>query len=509
VNTKLSRKKTKIIETNTGKLQGYIDKDISIFKGIPYAEPPIGELRLNAPVLKSSWDGILEAMNFGPIAPQPPPYTNYFPPPQQSEADCLTLNIWTPKIDDKKRPVMFWIHGGSHIYGSGQFYGNNLARRGDVVVITINYRLGALAGLYFPNAPANIHQLDQVTALKWVNKNIEFFGGDPDNLTVFGESAGATSICTLMAMPLAKGLFKRAIVQSGVPNPDGFNLSDRKLTTEWILEELKLKPYDLEEFRKLPSEEIIKAMIKVLEKGLVKRVNIEFKPWIDGEIVPQHLIKVINEGYAKDIELIIGTNLEEYKFWRAFEPNFQDMNLSRLTKRMRYSGGEENEIDQIINTYKNSLEENNLPSTPREIFDMYMTESKFRIPSIKFAEAQSKHQKDTYMYLFTWKTPFEDGKYGSMHALEIPFIFHTFMDDYLWIFPKRTEETVSLSEKMMDFWISFAKTGNPNHGGVFNWPNYDIEKRKTIIFDTNIEVIEDPYSKEREMWNTLRQWSEF
>ncbi|MFX0134712.1 MAG: carboxylesterase family protein, partial [Candidatus Hodarchaeota archaeon] len=143
----MSRKKTKIIETNAGKLQGYVDKDISIFKGIPYAEPPIGELRLNAPILKTSWDGVLEAINFGPVAPQPPPYTNYFPPPPQNEADCLSLNIWTPEIDDKKRPVMFWIHGGSHIYGSGQFYGNNLARRGDVVVVTINYRLGALASL--------------------------------------------------------------------------------------------------------------------------------------------------------------------------------------------------------------------------------------------------------------------------------------------------------------------------------------------------------------------------
>jgi len=429
----LARKKTKIIETEAGKIQGYIDKDISIFKGIPYAEPPIGELRLNAPVLKTHWNGVLEAINFGPIAPQPPPFTNYFPPPPQSETDCLTLNIWAPKIDDKKRPVMFWVHGGSHIYGSGQFYGNNLARHGDVVVVTFNYRLGALGNLYFPDIPANILQLDQVTALKWVKNNIEFFGGDPNNLTVFGESAGATSICTLMAMPQAKGLFKRAIIQSAAPTPNGFNLSDRKLTTEWMIKELKLKPYDLEEFRKLPSEKIVKAMIKVQNKGIAKNVNIDFRPWVDGEIVPQHPIKAVNGGYAKEVELIIGTNLEEWKFWRAFEPNFQKMDLSKLKSRLQYSGVEENELDQIINTYKKSLEENVPPSTPRDIFDMYMTDSRFRIPSIKFVEAQSKHQKDTYMYLFTWKTPFEDGKYGAIHALEIAFVFHTFMDDYLWI----------------------------------------------------------------------------
>lgn len=508
--TKLARKKTKIIETKAGKIHGYIDKDISIFKGIPYAEPPIGELRLNTPVLKTYWDGVLEAINFGPIAPQPPPFTNYFPPPPQSEADCLTLNIWTPKIDDKNRPVMFWIHGGSHIYGSGQFYGNNLARRGDVVVVTFNYRLGAFGNLYFPDTPGNILQLDQVTALKWVNKNIEYFGGDPDNLTVFGESAGGTSICTLMTMPQAKGLFKRAIIQSAAPTPNGFNLSDRKLTTEWMIKELKLNPYDLEEFRKLPTEKIIKATIKVQAKALAKNItNIGFRPWVDGDIVPQHPIKAVNEGYAKEVELIIGTNLEEWKFWRAFEPNFRDMDLSKLTTRLQYSGVKKNDLDQIINTYKKSLEENDPPSTPRDIFDMYMTDSRFRIPSIKFAEAQSKHQKDTYMYLFAWKTPFEGGKYGALHALEIAFVFHTLMNEYLWIFPKRTEETVSLSEKMMDYWISFAETGNPECEGVLNWPQYNIDKRETIKFDTNVEVIEDPLGKEREMWNKMKEWSEF
>ena len=369
--------------------------------------------------------------------------------------------------------------------------------------------MGVLGSLYFPGAPANVLQLDQVTALKWVKNNIEFFGGDPDNLTVFGESAGATSICTLMVMPQAKGLFKRAIVQSAATTPNGFNLLDRKLTTEWILEELKLNPFDLGEFRKLPSEEIIKAMIKVQAKGIAKGVNINFRPWVDGEIVPQHPIKAINEGYAKDIELIIGTNLEEWKFWLAFEPNFQEMDLFNLRKRLRYSGEDENEIDQIINTYKKSLEEKDLPSTPREIFDTYMTDFEFRFPSIKFAEAQSKHEKDTYMYLFTWQTPFEDGKYGAMHALEIAFVFHTFMDDHLWIFPKRSEEVISLSDKIMDYWASFAKTGNPNHDGVFNWPQYDIEKRKTIVFNTNIEVTEDPLGKEREMWNKIKRCSEF
>jgi len=504
--------KTEIIDINAGKIQGYIKNDISIFKGIPYAEPPVGELRLNTPVLKISWDGVLEALKFGPVAPQPSPVTSFFPdfqPPPQSEADCLTLNIWTPGVDKKMRPVMFWIHGGSHIFGSGQFDVINLASRGDVVIVTTNYRLGALGNLYFPGAPANISQLDQVTALKWVNKNIEYFGGDPDNLTVFGESAGATSICTLMAMPQAKGLFTRAIIQSAAPRYNGFKLSDRKLTTELILKELGLKPFDLEEFRKLPVDKIINAMIKVQIEEIVKGVNIDFRPWIDGESLPQHPIKAIDEGYAKDVEILMGTNLEEWKFWRAFEPNFQNMDLPELTSRLQTSGEDENEIDQIINTYTKTLEEHNIPSTPREIYDKYKTDIEFRIPTIKFAEAQSKHQKDTYMYLFTWKTPFDGGKYGALHALEIAFVFQTFMDEHIWLFPKRTEETITLSEKMMDYWISFAKTSTPNSDGVFNWPKYDSEKRKTIIFNTNIEIKEDPLSEERKMWNNMKEWSQF
>ncbi len=502
-------KKTEIFDINTGKIQGYIDNGLLIFKGIPYAEPPIGKLRLNAPVLKASWDGLLEAIKFGPVAPQPPPFDETLPPPPQSEADCLTLNIWTPGFDDKKRPVMFLIHGGSHIYGSGRFEGKNLASRGDVVIVTINYRLGALGNFYFPGAPANITQLDQVTALTWVNNNIKYFGGDPDNLTVFGESAGATSICTLVAMPQAKGLFNRAIIQSAAPAPNKFNLSDRKLTSEWILKELKLKTFDLDEFRKLPVDKIIKAMIAVQMKGIVKNVDIDFRPWVDGEIVPQHPIKAINEGYAKNIEMIIGTNLEEWKFWRAFEPNFQDMKFSTLANRLKNAGEDENEIDQIVNTYTQTLEEQDLPSVPREIFDKYMTDTAFRIPSIKFAEAQSKHQENLYMYLFTWKTPFEGGIYGSMHALEIAFVFHTLLDEYLWLFPKRTEETVLLSEKMMDYWLSFAKNGTPNRDSVFNWPKFDLEKRKTIIFNSNIEIKEDPLSKERIMWDNMKIWSQF
>jgi len=507
-------KKTEIIDTKTGKLQGYIEGGVHIFKGIPYAEPPIGELRLNAPKSKRPWNDVLKASDYKPVAPQPPPITDYFPPPPQKEADCLNLNIWTPRCDNMKRPVLFWIHGGSHIYGSGRLLnGRNISRRGDIVLVSINYRLGPLGYLYIPGAPPNIGQLDQIAALTWVRDNIELFGGDSNNITIFGESAGATSVCALMTMPKAKGLFNRAISQSGAVQPYGFELSGRKTTAEMILKELNLSNDDLDEYRKLPTEKIINALIKAQEKAFFSQKELEFRPYIDNENLPQHPIKAIQEGYAKDIELIVGTNLEEWRFWRAFEPKFEERDPTEIKKRLNNlissTGEDEKKTEDIINIYKKSREDNSLSINIHEIYEAYMTDWIFRIPSIKFAEAQGKHQKNTYMYLFNWKTPFDNGKYGAMHALEISFVFGAFWEDYLFTFPKKTDETEALSEKMMNAWVSFAKTGNPNHTGIPIWPSYDIEKRNTIIFDKNIELWDDPLSKEREMWYEMKQWSQF
>lgn len=510
--------KTKIIHVKYGKLQGYIDEGISIFKGIPYTEPPVGELRLNTPVLKRSWDGVLETLEYGPVAPQPPPLNPRITPPPQSETDCLNLNVWTPGCDSKKRPVMFWLHGGSHMFGSGRLLnGRTLSRRGDVVLVSINYRLGALGYLYLPGAPSNIGQLDQVVALEWVRDNIESFGGDPDNVTIFGVSAGATSGCTLMAMPKAKGLFRRVISQSGAIIPGGFEYSDRKTTAENILKELNLGIEQLEEYRRLPVEDIIQAMIsaqrKAYQKSFLIRSEINFKPYIDGESLPRHPLKAIQEGYAKDIELIVGTNLEERRFWRLYEPKFEEYDSSvfksRIETILKSIGEDENKTDYLIKMYKKSKEENNTSIDLGETYEASMTDSHFRIPSIKFAEAQSRHQKNTFMYLFKWKTPYENGRYGAMHALEVSFVFGSFWEDYFFTLPKRTPETEALSNKMSDYWISFARTGNPNSNNTLTWPSYDKESRKTMIFDKNIEIVEDPLNLERKFWYEMKQWSQF
>ena len=506
-------KKTEIIETKTGNLQGSIERDIYVFKGIPYAEPPIDELRLNVPLAKKPWSGVMEALKFGPEALQPYNINTPRPYPEQSEEDCLTLNIWTPGIDNKKRAVLFWIHGGSFMYGSGTrviYYGTNMAKKGAVVVVTINYRLGPFANLDFSDAHPNVAMLDQITALEWVNQNIETFGGDPNNITIFGESAGAAAVCTLMAMPRAKGLFQRAIPQSGAAHPLGYTQTSIKQTTEFLLDELNLQSDDLEKFRKIPAVDIIKAIYRLEQRNFSQGIRLRFGPYVDGETLPHHPLEAINEGYAKDVDLIIGSNFEESKFWHMFFSDFKETKAEDLPRRMKrvlkMTGENEEDLDKVIATYQNSRKENGLPSTPQDILDAYNTDNMFRIPAVRFADAQSKHQKNTYMYLFSWGLP---NIYGAMHGLEIGFVFNRFFNVDVPTLPKKTGETERLSENMMNSWISFAKNGNPNHTGIPKWLGYETQERNTIVFDKTIKIWKDPLSREREMWNKMNLLSRF
>ena len=506
-------KKTEIIKIKSGNLQGYINEGISIFKGIPYAEPPIGELRLNNPKSKKDWDDVLEATEFGPEAPQPYNLNTPLPRPIQSEENCLTLNIWTPANDSEKRPVMVWIHGGAFIYGSSSrrlYDGLHLVQRGNVVVVTINYRLGPFANFFIPGAKANAGMLDQILALEWVKDNIGYFGGDTENVTIFGESAGAFSVCALMVMPKAKGLFNRVIAQSGAAHPLGLRKSVLKRSSEELMSELNLKPDQIDTFRKLPWVDIIKATHRLNRKAASRGIRLSFSPYIDGDTIPHHPLKAINEGYAKDIELIIGSNFEESKFNHLVFPNFKPADLNNLSKRMngqlRLTIEKDYDLDNIINTYRTSREKNKLPAEPQDILDAFNTDNTFRIPAIKFAEAQSKHQKNTYMYLFSWRLP---NIYGAMHGLEIGFIFNRFFNVDIPTLPKKSEETETLSKNMMDSWIRFARTGNPNHTSIPKWPSYDIENRSTIIFDKEIKIWDDPLKKERKMWFGMNSWSRY
>ena len=494
--------KSDIIETTSGKVQGYKEKDLVIFKGIPYGEPPIDELRFSPPVAKNSWDDVLETTRYGSCAYQGYTQLEDFTGKLKPESeDCLNLNIWTPNVDNKKRPVMFWLHGGAFIFGGGvdpMYDGSALSQRGDVVVVTINYRLGALGYLYIPGVTANVGQLDQILALKWVQDNIELFGGDPNNVTIFGESAGGYSVVTLAAMPTAKGLFHRIIAQSA----PAIDTKVTKKPTKNLMRTLGIDKGDINALRKLSPEKIIDAQNKL--SGHDPTNLLAFRPLIDGETLPIHPLKAFQNGDCKDIELMIGTNLDEAKLFTALSPEISKMNsvdgekliigfLGRL-------GIDITKSKAMFDTYKQARE-GKYPTEPKEVLNALITDYIFRISTIRLLEAQSKHQSNTYNYMFTWPSPAFIGSLGACHALELPFVFNTFSYPGFQVFIGKSPDLDAISYKMMDAWIAFARSGNPNNESIPQWPSYTVEKRSTMLIHKEFKVVEKFLDEERAAWD--------
>ncbi len=493
-----------IVETSYGKIRGYSRRGIIKFKGVPYAASPVGDLRFRAPAPVEPWIDVLDATNFGPIVPQPPPQieSRYVRNMPQDEADCLTLNIWTSAIDDRKRPVMVWIHGGGFTGGSGAGSdGARLALRGDVVVVSINYRLGPLGFLYLPDVPdaaANVGMLDMIAALQWVSKNIEKFGGDPENVTIFGCSAGGFAVTTLLAMPSAKGLFHRAIPQSGAAHKYSYDPQTGLENYEHLVQKLGIKKGDIKALRQVPFQKLIEHMKR--PPWRVRGV-VTWGPVVDNDTLPEHPYKAIKKGSAKDIDLFTGSTLDEFKLWTAIsaEPiDFEQEKLPGKVRRiMKFVDQDETKTKQMIEVYQYRNK------TPRDILDAIRTDYEFRIPAIRLAEAQSLHQPNTYMYLFSWKSPFRGGKFGAMHGLEVCFVFNTLWDRDFAMIARKTEETQELSEKIMDAWLAFARTGNPNHKNIPELPPYELDNRSTIFFDKDVSIQKDPFGNERVVWEGI------
>ncbi|MHA1729219.1 MAG: carboxylesterase/lipase family protein [Promethearchaeota archaeon] len=493
-------KKTRIIQTNCGEIQGYIDEGVSIFKGIPYAAPPVGDLRFSPPESNESWNNVRDTTEFSPDVPQPPSFFAPKPVPSQSEGKSLTLNVWTPGLDGKKRPVMFWIHGGSYKTGGANRYnGIPLAKRGDVVIVIINYRLGPFGFLYIKENTANVGLLDQIAALKWVKNNISNFGGDPNNVTIFGESAGAGAICTLIGMPSAQGLFNRMISQSG--GPSGNRIERAKNTTKKLASLLGIEPDDIDSLRKVTVKEIINAQVKI-DADPTNMWKYGYSPIIDGKTLPKHPLEAVKSGKTKDIELLNGTNKDEMALWNLFTPEIKSINaiherVKRIITMSGQEGKEDEKVNKIIEVYKKGR------NSPQEILNSIMTDSIFRIPSIRLAEEQHKVQLNTFMYMFTWPSPMRNGELGACHAIEIPFVFGSLNMPRNDLFPTSNEETEAISRKMMDSWINFARFGNPNHDGIPNWPSYEEKSRSTMQFGAEIKVIQRPFDKERAVWDEI------
>jgi para-nitrobenzyl esterase len=506
--------KQAIVNTKSGKLEGSLEDGIYIFKGIPYASPPVGELRWMPPQPVKPWPGIRDAKKFGAVAPQSLPLAGplaAFREIEPQSEDCLFLNIRTPGLDDKRRPVMFWIHGGAFVMGSGSsmsYRSVSLAARGNVVLVTINYRLGELGFLRLKdvtggNIPSTGNEglLDQIAALKWVRENIAAFGGDPANITVFGESAGGMSIGCLLAMPAARGLFQKAICESGVGSTS-VSLKTANAAGEAFLKLLNLKGSDVKALRALTVTQILDADINL--KAAMTRPGESPRatataPVIDNEYIPDITNKVARQGYAKDIPVIIGTNRDEFKLFAMMRPENARMDEAGLKVRLGTMISPEY-VPGLIESYNKSLVKRGVKPTTQELLSAIQTDVMFRMPSLELVEAQRDNLAKAYNYIFDWVSPAAGGMLGACHTLEIGFVWGTYDDKFCGAGP----EADKLSQCIQDAWLAFARTGDPSCECLGKWPEYG-KKRMTMILGKNCHVEEAPYEDERKAWQNVKR----
>lgn len=503
----MSNRKEPVVATKYGKIQGSFENDLYVFRGIPYAAPPVGELRWHPPEPPQRWDGVRDAKKFGAIAPQTVFPIGPFPQvPQPQSEDCLFLNIWTPGLDNARRPVMVWIHGGAFTIGSGSdpiYDSGTLPKRGNIVLVTINYRLGMLGFLRLKDvtggkipSTGNEGLLDQVAAVKWVKENIEAFGGDPDNITLFGESAGGMSIASLMAMPQAKGLFRKAILESG-SGDFAISIQDANAHGQLFLEMAAVKGDDVKALRVLTPSELLEIEKKMLAsrrgEGKLPQATITI-PVIDRETILDEINKLARQGYCKEITTIVGTNLDEGKLFVMIEPGFQQIDeagvLGRLSRVMPMEAAR-----ALYSAYQKARAKRGQSTTPAEIYAAIFGDHMFRMPGIKLVEAQQANGQAAYSYLFTWESPAMGGMLGACHGLEIGFVFGNYDENFCGSGPQADR----LARCIQDAWLAFAHTGDPSCESIGQWPVYGSE-RMTMILDKNCHVESAPYDEERQAW---------
>ena len=487
-------------EIAQGRLQGVARDGVLRFNGIPYAKPPVGALRWHMPQAPEGWAGVRDASLFGNIAPQVASATGAVlggTPGTRSE-DCLYLNIQTPACDGARRAVMVWIHGGAFNTGAGSvgtYNGKYLVPRGDIVLVTINYRLGAFGFLNLRDAtngklPGTGAEglADQIAALRWVKDNIASFGGDPGNVTIFGESAGGMSVGALLACPDAKGLFHKAIPQSGASDI-GYGRDVSATVGRHVLEKLGTG-----NAMDVPWETILEVQKDLLAAPREIGLGMPFAPTADGSVLPSRAIQCVVAGSAKGVPVMTGTTRDEWKLFTVGAPNLRQLDEAGLRKMTAKLVGEEN-ADAVVKAYAKG--------TPFERWNDVMTDHTFFVPATRLLDAQSAHAP-VYGYRFDWESPFMDGALGSCHALELGFTFGTFQVKGAAPFFGAGPKAEALSAEMMDSWIAFAKSGNPSNDTSGAWMRYDDKKRATMIFGDGMpHVSAAPNEERRKAWESV------
>ncbi len=491
-----------VVETHRGKIRGGLSDTIKVFKGIPYAGTPDGNNRFHPPRPAKSWAGIRDTLAYGPKCPQlsspRASYTASWTYEKEASEDCLLLNVWTPALrDQRKRPVMVWLHGGGFSTGSGSrnvFDGTRLSQRGDVVVVTLNHRLNVFGFLYLAHLAGsefaesgNAGMLDIIAALRWVHENIPAFGGDPQNVTIFGQSGGAAKVSVLMAMPQARGLFHKAIVQSG-SHLDGLTPDEATKSAQAYLAALNIKPNDIGRLLRLPTDTLVAGLQTVMASAA--RPN--FSPVVDGIALPRAPWAPDAPGVSASIPMIIGsTRTETTALIGATHP--EDFSLTDATLPSRLAGWvPEKDVGRVIAGFRALM-----PSaSPSGLFWAITTDRRVRQQAWAQAERKAAQgDAPVWLYELDWATPIDDGKWGSPHALDLAFVFDNVAKSEAMV--GTGDDPQLLADQMASAWIAFARAGNPNTSALPQWPPFTLSDRTALVFDRTPHAQKDLRGQER------------
>ncbi len=495
------------VATSGGRLRGYVDTGVHTFKGVPYGASTAGANRFMPPQKPQPWTGVRDAFDFGQRAPAPvggePDEMLPVDPREAQGEDCLVMNIWTPNPSSGRRPVMVYFHGGGFASGSGSYAiysGRELARKHDVVAISVNHRLNVFGFLYLAEyggkwaEASNAGILDGVRALEWIKENIARFGGDPGNVTIFGQSGGGQKVSTLMAMPAAKGLFHRAIVQSGA-GLTGTPKAQAARTTEQLLQRLKLTSSQIDQLQTLPTKQLLDAI--AAQPGAAPGSGggaLNFGPVVDGKSLPADPFQPTAPAMSASVPMIVGTTATEVTF---FAPDAQLRPIDDATLKARVKTllrVDDAKVDEMIALYrKNQPGRDNI-----DLFLRMSTDNSFFRAGVD-TQAERKAAQNAapvYMYRFEYYSPVREGRLKSMHCMEIPFVFDNLEAGkvYTGISPAAQK----LADQMSAAWVAFAKTGSPDHAGIPKWTPFTATSRPTMVFGPGqVKLVNDPGHEER------------
>ena len=501
-----------VVATRYGSLRGAEHDGVLSFLGIPYAASPTGVARFSPPQPPDPWGATFDATSVGAIAPQPTSLLGGYVPgdPNDQSESCLTMNVFTPAVDDGRRPVLVFVHGGAFLIGTGggvMYRGEALARRG-VVVVTFNYRLGALGFLAHPDlaatpgAPfANWGVLDQIAALEFVRDHVASFGGDPANVTLFGESAGAMSTANLLAVPKAAPLFRRAILESGATAV--LSVGQAAHNAERFAKALGLDRIDRERLCHVPLDEVLAAQATLFGDLGVGAV-MPFQPVVDGHLIPDHPDALIAAGGGSIEALIVGTNRDEFRFFTIGHRQLDEATDDALAPYVSAYLPPTDALGaaDVISGYRAIATSRGETPSGRQLFEAIAGDAVFWAPAMRLAAASARH-RPTFVYRFDWTSPFMRGALGACHGLELPFVFGTITNPFVALFSGEGEQAGALCEAVQSAWVSFATHGVPGTSETVAWPRYDDERRSTLVFDDDPSVLERPREDERKLWEAL------